>query len=91
MVAGGVWCAGRSRGNRVLLAQVVTAAVTAAAENGRAAGFSAGSTLLRRPESSLQANPERELPDLTVSVIIKPGESEFLTPIPIEKIEVRHD
>ena len=46
-----------------------------------------GSTLLRRPESSLQANPKRELPDLTVSVIIKPGESEFLTPIPIEKIE----
>ena len=41
-------------------------------------------------ETSLPVTVD-ELPDLTVSVVIKPGESEFLTPIPIEKIEVRHD
>ena len=53
--------------------------------------FSAGFHLAPKAGIRFASEPSRELPDLTVSVVIKPGESEFLTPIPIEKIEVRHD
>ena len=53
--------------------------------------FSAGFHLAPKAGIKFAGEPKRELPDLTVSVVIKPGESEFLTPIPIEKIEVRHD
>jgi hypothetical protein len=53
--------------------------------------FSAGFHLPPKAGIKFASEPKRELPDLTVSVVINPGEFEFLTPIPIEKIEVRHD
>ena len=53
--------------------------------------FSAGFHLAPKAGFKFASEPKRELSDLTVSVVIKPGESEFLTTIPIEKIEVSHD
>ena len=80
MVAGGVRCAGRFAAIAYFWPKLSPRKEPVVPPD-----FSAGFHLAPKAGIKFAGEPKRELPDLTVSVVIKPGESEFLTPIPIEK------